>query len=246
MQAAADAVDEGRWRRLEREIATSGAAVVVCSELDRDRLGRPNVWVVPNGYERAAQSPAPTDLGPARPTGPVLILVGLLTYEPNRDAAAFFATQILPHVRRHRPEAQFHVVGRYDSEADLDPWRGLPGVKVLGEVADVPTQLAAADIAVVPIRFGGGTRIKILEAFAHRLPVVSTTVGCEGLGVVDGEHLLVADDPVAFAAACVRLTEDAALRARLVAAAEAAVAVPVSVGRAHPGHRQRSGGCPRW
>lgn len=80
-------------------------------------------------------------------------------------------------------------------------------------------QLAAADIAVVPIRFGGGTRIKILEAFAHGLPVVSTTVGCEGLDVIDGQHLLVADDPAAFAAACLRLSEDAELRTRLVTAA---------------------------
>ena len=89
----------------------------------------------------------------------------------------------------------------------------------MGEVAEVGAELAAADIAVVPIRFGGGTRIKILEAFAYRIPVVSTTVGCEGLDVVDGEHLLIADDPAAFAAACVRLHEDADLRARLVTAA---------------------------
>ena len=146
-------------------------------------------------------------------------MVGLLTYEPNRDGAAFFAAQILPRVRRLSAGARFHVVGRYDSDAAVDPWRDLPGVKVLGEVADVAAELRAADIAVVPIRFGGGTRIKILEAFAHRIPVVSTSVGCEGLDVVDGEHLLVADDPETFASACIRLYEDADLRARLVAAA---------------------------
>ena len=89
----------------------------------------------------------------------------------------------------------------------------------MGEVADVTAELMAADIVVVPIRFGGGTRIKILEAFAHRIPVVSTTVGCEGLDVVDGEHLLVADDPATFASACIRLHENADLRASLVAAA---------------------------
>lgn len=218
VRAAADAVDERRWRRLEHEIAIAGAAIVVCSELDRVRLGRANIWVVPNGYE-PAQHIESTERRPARPAGPVLIMVGLLTYEPNRDAAAFFAAQILPRVRRHCSHAQFRVVGRYDSNAHVAPLRGLPGVNVTGEVADVAAELAAADVAVVPIRFGGGTRIKILEAFAHRIPVVSTTVGCEGLEVVDGEHLLIADDPAAFASACIRLYENGDLRARLVAAA---------------------------
>jgi glycosyltransferase involved in cell wall biosynthesis len=218
IRAAADAVDERRWRKLEQEIADAGASIVVCSGLDRARLGRENVWVVPNGYERA-HSLEPTEMGPARSAGPVLIMVGLLTYSPNQDAAAFFTAQILPHVRRQYRNARFKLVGLYESDAAVAPLRRLPGVEVLGEVAEVAAELAAADIAVVPIRFGGGTRIKILEAFAYRIPVVSTTVGCEGLDVVDGEHLLIADDPAAFAAACVRLHEDADLRARLVTAA---------------------------
>lgn len=219
IEAVADTLDEGRWRRLESGIARRGASIVVCSRLDHERLGRSKgVWVIPNGYEPATL-PTHTDLDSARPAAPVLVMVGLLTYEPNRDAAAFFATEILPRIRLHRPDARFRVVGRYDSESAVAPLRGLPGVEVLGEVADVAGQLAAADIAVVPIRFGGGTRIKILEAFAHGLPVVSTTVGCEGLDVIDGQHLLVADDPAAFAAACLRLSEDAELRTRLVTAA---------------------------
>jgi glycosyltransferase involved in cell wall biosynthesis len=214
---AADAVDSGRWRRLEHAITRAGTSVV-CSELDRGRLGGTGVWVVPNGYERVPL-PARTDPRPPRPDGPVLLMVGLLTYEPNSDAAAYFATAVLPRVRLRCPDARFHVVGRYDSAAAVDPWRNLPGVTVLGEVEDVTAELTAADIAVVPIRFGGGTRIKILEAFAYGLPVVCTTIGCEGLDVHDGEHLLVADDPAAFAAACLRLYEDGELRARVVAAA---------------------------
>lgn len=215
--AVADAVDERRWRRLEREIADDSDLVVVCSELDRERLGRARVSVVPNGYELALQTPTSPIRG--RSAGPVLIMVGLLTYEPNRDGAAHLAADILPLVRRRCPDAQFHVVGRHGGDTAVASWRGLSGVAVLGEVADVGAELAAADIAVVPIRFGGGTRIKILEAFAHRIPVVSTTVGCEGLDVVDGEHLLVADGPEAFAAACIRLHENADLRDRLVGAA---------------------------
>ena len=239
---AADAVDERRWRRLERQAATAGGTVVVCSELDRKRLGGTNVWVVPNGYERA-QVPAPTERDPTPAAAPVLIMVGLLTYEPNRDAADFFASTILPHIRRSHPDARFHMVGRYDSDAAVHPWRNLPGVQVLGEVADVGAELAAADIAVVPIRFGGGTRIKILEAFAHRIPVVSTTVGCEGLDVVDGEHLLVADDPASFASACIRLSEDADLRARLVAAAAELWTSRYRWTVLSPGHYQRRAGC---
>jgi glycosyltransferase involved in cell wall biosynthesis len=80
-------------------------------------------------------------------------------------------------------------------------------------------ELARADLAVVPVRYGGGTRLKILESFAHRVPVVSTTVGAEGLDVEDGVHLLLADEPDDFALACERLLTDAALRSRVVDAA---------------------------
>ena len=83
------------------------------------------------------------------------------------------------------------------------------------------TELARASVGVVPLRYGSGTRVKILESFAHRVPVVSTTLGAEGLEVEDGRHLLVADDADAFAAATVRLLRDPALRVRLTEAAEA-------------------------
>jgi glycosyltransferase involved in cell wall biosynthesis len=88
-------------------------------------------------------------------------------------------------------------------------------------VPDLTVELREAALAVVPIRFGGGTRIKILEAFAHGLPVVTTTVGAEGLEVEDGRHLLVADDADALASACLRLLDDRDLRSRLAAAGRA-------------------------
>lgn len=96
----------------------------------------------------------------------------------------------------------------------------LPGVTVTGWVPDMAAELARADLAVAPILYGGGTRIKILEAFAHRLPVVSTTVGVEGLDAVAGRHLLVADDPRAFADACARALLEEPLRKGLVDEAE--------------------------
>jgi glycosyltransferase involved in cell wall biosynthesis len=199
-----DVVDERRWRRLERQIATTAAATVVCSELDRTRLGKPNAWVVPNGYEKLAARGGRRAERRSSAT-PVFLFVGLLTYEPNRDAADFFARRVLPLIRVSFPGAQFRVVGRFGSEADVGNLRRLPGVTVTGELPDLTAELLAADVAVVPIRFGGGTRIKILEAFAHELPVVSTSVGCEGLDVQTGHQLLIADDPDAFASACLSL-----------------------------------------
>lgn len=214
----ADRVDERRWRRIERACADRAAVAVVCSGLDRDRLHalEPGaaVRVVPNGYE-----PAPGITGGSRTPrseGPVLLMVGLLTYEANQDAAAFFGRDVLPLVRAQAPAARFRVVGRY-AAPDVARFAGLPGLELTGEVADLGAELAAADVAVVPIRFGGGTRIKILEAFATGLPVVATSVGAEGLDVVGGRHLLLADDAESFAEACLRVWRDPVLRESLVA-----------------------------
>jgi len=148
----------------------------------------------------------------------VLLFIGLLTYEPNRDAVAWFAREVLPLVRARRPEARFRVVGQHGSDV-VDALHGISGVELAGEVPDVTPELAEAGVVVVPVRFGGGTRIKVLEAFAHGVPVVSTTVGCEGLDVEDGRHVLLADDPPSLAAACLRLLEDEERRTALSAQA---------------------------
>jgi glycosyltransferase involved in cell wall biosynthesis len=146
----------------------------------------------------------------------VLTLIGTLWYEPNSDGAWWFASEVLPLVRRELPDAELRLVGRTD--AKLDGIERCPGVVVRGQVPEVAPELAASTVSVVPLRSGGGTRLKILEAFAYGVPVVTTTVGCEGLDVVDGEHLLVADDPAAFAAACVRLVRERDLADRLTRA----------------------------
>lgn len=221
----ADAWDERRWRRLEDQIAGAADAVVVCSELDRRRLGRPSVRVIANGYDldrgdrhRAHRESRPIESTPGRQSSNVLIMVGLLSYGPNRDAADFFASEVLPRIRLAVPDAEFRLVGRHGGDATVEALARQPGIVVTGEVDDVRRELESAQVAVVPIRFGGGTRIKILEAFAHGVPVVTTTVGCEGLDVVDGQHLIIVDDPARFADACVRVLGDPDLRARLVTA----------------------------
>jgi len=208
-----EARDYRLWLDLQRGAAARAQAVVVCSEKDRRRLAGPHSAVIPNGYT-----------APAHPLGrvvvadpPVILFAGLLTYPPNRDAAAVLATRIAPLVRERLPAVQIRLTGRAgDPVARLgDP----PRVVVTGFVPDMAVELARADIVAVPLRVGGGTRIKILEAFAHRIPVVSTTAGATGLDVVHGRDLLIADDPQAFARACVALLTDQEQRGRLAEAA---------------------------
>lgn len=215
---AFDLVDEWRWSRRQRAAASSATRVVVCSDLDRERLGAAGAVVVPNGYERDGR---PVGGRAPSASGPVLTMVGLMTYPPNLDAADHFAREVLPIVRRHAPQAEFRVVGR--GSAEDEPFASSPGVVVRGQVADIRDELAETDVAVVPIRFGGGTRIKVLEAFAHRIPVVATRTGAEGIEATDGEHLVVCPDgdAEALARGCLRLVQDGDFRSRMVDAAQA-------------------------
>lgn len=210
---AVDLVDERRWSRQQREANRRAARVVVCSELDRQRLGLAGAAVVPNGYRRDGP---PVGGRSAKPEAPVFTMVGLMTYPPNIDAAMHFARDVLPLVRTEAPGAQFKLVGHADGE--VGSLAKLPGVVVRGRVPDVRVELEDTDVAVAPVRFGGGTRIKVLEAFAHHLPVVATTTGAEGIDAADGVELLIADDARAQAEACLRLVRDPALARRLAAA----------------------------
>lgn len=206
------------WARLQRWAQGRADVVVVCSELDRSRMGAgERVHVVPNAYRVPAVRPVRRRRGPE--DAPVLLLVGTFAYGPNLDAAEVAARQVLPAVRQRHPGARLRLVGRGSAPA-LTALGRLPGVELVGQAAHMAPELAAADVSLVPVRFGGGTRLKVLEAFAHGVPVVSTSLGCEGLGVVDGEHLLVADRADALAGAVCRLLEDDALRSALVERAD--------------------------
>jgi glycosyltransferase involved in cell wall biosynthesis len=214
--ALLDAVDERRWTRAQLLTADTAAAVLVCSDLDRARLGHPAGVVVPNAYELPSDDVATERIPPA---APVFTTVGLLTYPPNADAAAYFAHDVLPLVRERVPSVRFRLVGRHDGGALA--LAELPGVELLGPVDDLDAVFESTTAVVVSLRAGGGTRIKILEAFARRLPVVSTSLGCEGLDARHGEELLVADTAPEFAAACVRLFEEPELARSLVERAHA-------------------------
>jgi glycosyltransferase involved in cell wall biosynthesis len=202
------------WSRLQRLVAERVERVVLCTELDVARSGLPGAVAVPNTYPRPAE-PA----GSGRPTRPpVVLLQGSLHYPPNMDAARWLVEEIVPRLRRRIGELEVRLVGTASTGVKLlhDP----PTVHVVGRVPAIEPELARASVAVVPVRYGSGTRVKILESFAHRVPVVSTTLGAEGLDVCDGEHLLLADDPDEFASAVCRVLGDDRLRTRLVEAAE--------------------------
>jgi polysaccharide biosynthesis protein PslH len=127
-------------------------------------------------------------------------------YRPNVDAAEHYIRDILPLVRQQVPDAVFTAVGQLVPRS-LAALAG-PGINITGWVPDVRPYLAAAAVAVVPVRIGGGTRLKVLEALAMGKAVVSTRLGCEGIDVTDGQHLLVADDPEDFARRVVSLMRD--------------------------------------
>jgi glycosyltransferase involved in cell wall biosynthesis len=205
-----------RWRRLERRAAERVSAVAVCSELDAGRAranGVTGVAVVPNGYPAVEQPVGRSAVGEP----PTLLFQGLLRYPPNIAAARFLADEIAPVLRALVPDASVRLVG--DHHDDLSALDDPPRVSVVGRVPDITTELARADVVIVPLLSGSGTRVKILEAFAHRIPVVSTTLGAEGLGVRDGVHLLIADSATTLAEACRRLLTDVSLRAELTARA---------------------------
>jgi hypothetical protein len=208
-------LNSGDWRRFQRSVAGQVEQVVIASDLDAVRCGLSNVTVIPNTYPRPLQPAGnPSADGP-----PIVLFQGHLGYPPNIDAAQWLATTIAPRIRAAEPATELRLVGR--PATNITQLHRPAELTVVGQIPSMEYELAGATVAVVPVRFGSGTRVKILESFAHRVPVVSTTLGAEGLDVEDGVHLLMADDPEEFAAVTVRLLRDPLLRARLTEAAEA-------------------------
>ena len=193
----------------------------VCSEADRQELlprCQAEICVLPNVvHPPALVSPRVTD-GTWR-----LLFAGTLGYYPNEDAVVYFCTRVLPLVRQLAScPVEVTVVGP-GVTAHLSDVARNSGVHLAGFVPDLAPAYQAADTVIVPLRAGGGTRIKILEAFAYGCPVVASTLGAEGIDALPEQHLLIADTPESFAECCLRLMQDRLLRERLAANALALV-----------------------
>ncbi|MEW2621987.1 glycosyltransferase family 4 protein [Streptomyces sp. NPDC048106] len=199
------------WGRVHQRVAReTDVAVVACAD-DAARLGAERTVVMRNTYPKRPP-------GPARPGGgrTTILFQGSFDWPPNADAARWLTGGILPLIHRRVPDARVVLAGRATQEVTA---LAGPHVEVTGRVPDMTPYLREADLVVVPLRVGSGTRIKILEAFAHGVPVVSTTIGAEGLDVVPGEHLDIADTAEDLARACADLLTDAARGSAMTVAA---------------------------
>jgi len=211
--AEVEEVEAKRSETREDAVLRNFHRVYVCSEEDRAALrprAKAELCVLPN----AVRLPEPPAASP-RPPPFTFLFVGTLGYYPNEDAAIYFCREVLPLVRA-QARRPFHcvIVGTGAKEAVIALGQ-LPEVEVAGAVPDLAPWYREADAVVVPIRAGGGTRIKILEAFSYRRPVVATSVGIEGIDADDGVHVLIADTPADLADRCLALMDDQDLRDRL-------------------------------
>lgn len=207
------------WRKMrafERKAVAKFDGWLVCSEADRRHLSaldpRCQAVIVPNGVDtQYFRADGGTSVQPDS-----LIFTGTMLYEPNIVAMLHFCERILPIIQRRFPAVRLYIVGQNPHPVIQDLARQRPGqITVTGSVPDVRPYIQAASVGIVPLLNGGGTRLKVLEMLSMGKPVVSTSVGCEGLAVTSGLHLLVADEPQAFASAIGQLFTDAGLSSRL-------------------------------
>ncbi len=195
------------WRRASGTVTTSEREAAMIRTIVP---GKP-VTCVPNAVDVQYFSPSPESVD-----AEAIVLTGLMKYRPNVDAALYFVREVLPLLLPVRPNLVFYIVGGDPP----DEVRQLAGqnVVVTGTVADVRPYVYKAAVFVVPLRMGGGTRLKVLEGLSMRKAMVSTSLGCEGIDVRDGTHLLIADTAASFAAAVVRLLDDPVLANTLATA----------------------------
>jgi glycosyltransferase involved in cell wall biosynthesis len=207
-----------KWRHWAQRVLPGFDLVVAVSDEDLRALPVPpsQLAVIPNGVDTASFSPTPL------PAGPRLVFTGALYTGPNRDGLQWFCREVLPLIRRQQPNATLTIAGMAPT-ADVAALGAVEGVNVLSDVADIRPFIGEARVVVVPLRVGSGSRLKILEALAAGRPVVSTTVGAEGLDLEPGRHLLLADEPAAFAEAVCRLIGDEASARSLVGPGRRAV-----------------------
>ena len=198
-----------QWRRMRRFEAAECRrmhSVIAVSEQDA------NVFRADFGVERVHAVATGVDLEyfTERPAGAAItpgsmVFTGSMDWMPNEDGMEWFVASVLPQIRAAHPHATLTVVGRNPTSRVRALHAPASGVTVTGSVPDVRPYLESAELFIVPLRVGGGTRLKIYEGMAMGLPTVSTTIGAEGLPLTDGEHIVLADDAQAFARACIAM-----------------------------------------
>ncbi|MGB2716068.1 MAG: glycosyltransferase [Vicinamibacterales bacterium] len=205
-----------RMRRFERNALHRFDLVLAVSDADRETFNRlyPTavrrpIHVVQTGVDTGYFSPAPSPSA-----GQHLVFTGSMDWLPNEDGMLFFVNDILPHIRTAVPDVTLSIIGRAPTPA-VQRLADRNGITVTGRVDDVRPHVAAGTVYVVPLRIGGGTRLKIFEAMAMGKAVVSTTIGAEGLPVTPGRNIVIADDPQAFAGTVVRLLRDSGMRRQI-------------------------------
>jgi polysaccharide biosynthesis protein PslH len=207
-------VQRRRMFEYERGVCRTVKHVVAVSAEDAARMrtmfGVEHVSHIPTGvdldyFAPAAESPLRYDL----------VFVGSMDWAPNVDGMLYFIAEVLPLIRRERPECRVAIVGRTPGKEIVEAGARDPWITVTGTVPDIRPYFWESAVSIVPLRIGGGTRLKIFEAVAAKIPVVSTTVGAEGLPLDNGRHLFIADDAGTFAARCLELLRDRDARQRM-------------------------------
>jgi glycosyltransferase involved in cell wall biosynthesis len=206
-----------RMFAFERHVCQQAGHVVAVSPVDaaamRQLFGATRISEVPTGVDVEGFTPPPAAPPPAG-----LVFIGAMDWLPNIDGIRYFVRDILPLIRRRRPQVTLVIAGRTPPPAIQALAAADPRITVTGTVPDVRPYLWGAQVSIVPLRIGGGTRLKIYESMAAGVPVVSTPIGAEGLEVRDPDNIRLAESPEAFANACLELLEDPAARAGQAAA----------------------------
>jgi glycosyltransferase involved in cell wall biosynthesis len=209
-------IQRNRMARYEGEACREAAHVVAVSSQDAQRFrtmfNATRVSEVPTGVDVPGFTP-PKDQKPEHKAD--LVFVGSMDWLPNIDGCNYFVRDILPLIRRKRPECTVGIVGRSPGSGILEMARADSKILVSGTVPDIRPYFWGSSVSIVPLRIGGGTRLKIYEAMAAQAPIVSTTIGAEGLPVVHGQNLFLADTPEAFAEHCLELLDSEEKRKRI-------------------------------
>jgi len=213
------AMQASKMRAYEARICQAAQFVIAVSSTDADRIKSmfqvDRVLSVPTGvdvdfYRRNLETPITADL----------IFSGSMDWLANVDAMEYFLREVFPLIRQKRPETTITIAGRSPAASLVKAAEEAGNVTVTGTVPDIRPYLWSARVSIIPLRIGGGTRLKVYECMAAGLPIVSTTIGAEGLDYMPGKDLLLADTPAEFAEACLRLLDDSAARKQMASNAQ--------------------------